>query len=134
MNSFPLGTKLYIPSIMRYVIVEDPGASDGEKHLDIWVGGQGHSKSESAQAVVSGGAWSSVAAKARTVGDREAVAGCAGDRGRSSEGLQAASVGEPCAVIADLGEQACRSSRPDRGRWSRWRGQVAVGRLRWRPH
>jgi len=46
-SSFPPGTRFYIPPIKRYVIVEDSGASDGQNHLDIWVGGQGHSKSDS---------------------------------------------------------------------------------------
>lgn len=46
-SSFPPGTRFYIPSIKRYVIVEDSGASDGQNHLDIWVGGQGFSRSDS---------------------------------------------------------------------------------------
>lgn len=46
-SSFPPGTRFYIPPIKRYVIVEDSGASDGQNHLDIWVGGQGHSKGDS---------------------------------------------------------------------------------------
>jgi 3D (Asp-Asp-Asp) domain-containing protein len=46
-SSFPPGTRFYVPPIKRYVIVEDSGASDGENHLDIWVGGQGHSRSDS---------------------------------------------------------------------------------------
>lgn len=45
---FKAGTRFYIPTIKRYVIVEDSGASsDGLPHLDVWVGGQGHSKSDS---------------------------------------------------------------------------------------
>jgi len=46
-SSFPPGTRFYVPPIKRYVIVEDSGASDGQNHLDIWVGGQGHSKGDS---------------------------------------------------------------------------------------
>lgn len=46
-DSFPPGTRFYIPPLKRYVIVEDSGASDGENHLDIWVGGQGFSRSDS---------------------------------------------------------------------------------------
>jgi len=43
------GARFYLPSVQRYVIVEDTGASappsgqDG--HLDMWIGGQGGSKS-----------------------------------------------------------------------------------------
>jgi hypothetical protein len=45
---FPAGTRFYIPTLKRYVIVEDSGATKmGLPHLDIWVGGQGHSKSDS---------------------------------------------------------------------------------------
>lgn len=45
---FPKGTRFYIPPLKRYVIVEDSGASsDSLPHLDIWVGGRGHSKSDS---------------------------------------------------------------------------------------
>ena len=45
------GTRFYLPTVKRYVIVEDSGASpppsgqDG--HLDMWVDGQGGSKSAS---------------------------------------------------------------------------------------
>jgi hypothetical protein len=39
------GTRFYLPSVRRYVIVEDSGASpapDGvDTHLDMWIGGQG---------------------------------------------------------------------------------------------
>ena len=35
----PKGTKFYIPSIQRYVIIEDSGASKfSQPHLDIWSG------------------------------------------------------------------------------------------------
>jgi hypothetical protein len=45
---FPAGTKFYIPTLKRYVIVEDSGATKmGLPHLDVWVGGRGHSKSDS---------------------------------------------------------------------------------------
>ena len=43
------GARFYLPSVKRYVIVEDTGASkppsgqDG--HLDMWIGGQGGTKS-----------------------------------------------------------------------------------------
>lgn len=44
----PVGTRIYVAKIKRYVIVEDSGASKmGTRHFDIWVGGQGHSKSDS---------------------------------------------------------------------------------------
>jgi hypothetical protein len=39
------GTKFYLPSVQRYVIVEDSGASRApagtDTHLDMWIGGQG---------------------------------------------------------------------------------------------
>lgn len=45
---FPKGTKFYVPSIKRYVIVEDSGATKmSSPHLDIWVDGEGHSKGDS---------------------------------------------------------------------------------------
>jgi 3D (Asp-Asp-Asp) domain-containing protein len=44
-GSFKPGTRFYIPSVRRYVIVEDSGASDGNNHLDMWIGGKGGSKS-----------------------------------------------------------------------------------------
>jgi len=38
------GTKFYLPSVKRYVIVEDSGASrppaGADTHLDMWIGGQ----------------------------------------------------------------------------------------------
>jgi hypothetical protein len=43
------GSRFYLPTVKRYVIVEDTGASpppsgqDG--HLDMWIGGQGGSRS-----------------------------------------------------------------------------------------
>jgi hypothetical protein len=43
------GTRFYLPSVRRYVIVEDSGASpapDGvDTHLDMWIGGQGGTRS-----------------------------------------------------------------------------------------
>jgi len=43
--AFPAGTKFYLPSVKRYVIVEDTGASAApagtDGHLDMWIGGQG---------------------------------------------------------------------------------------------
>jgi hypothetical protein len=43
------GGRFYLPTVQRYVIVEDTGASpphSGEDgHLDMWIGGQGGSKS-----------------------------------------------------------------------------------------
>ncbi|HEY1969412.1 MAG TPA: hypothetical protein VGH89_15780, partial [Pseudonocardia sp.] len=42
------GTRFYLPSVRRYVIVEDSGASAAppgtDTHLDMWIGGQGGSK------------------------------------------------------------------------------------------
>lgn len=42
---FPAGTKFYLPSVKRYVIVEDTGASPApsgtDGHLDMWIGGEG---------------------------------------------------------------------------------------------
>jgi hypothetical protein len=46
---FKAGSRFYLPTVKRYVIVEDTGASappsgqDG--HLDMWIGGQGGTKS-----------------------------------------------------------------------------------------
>ena len=38
------GTRFYLPTVKRYVIVEDTGASDGpddvDTHLDMWIDGQ----------------------------------------------------------------------------------------------
>jgi hypothetical protein len=43
------GTKFYLPTVQRYVIVEDSGAapqpSGTQTHLDMWIGGQGATKS-----------------------------------------------------------------------------------------
>jgi hypothetical protein len=48
---FPPGTRFYLPSVQRYVIVEDSGASPApsgtDGHLDMWVDGEGGSKSAS---------------------------------------------------------------------------------------
>jgi hypothetical protein len=42
------GTKFYLPSVQRYVIVEDSGAakppSGDDTHLDMWIGGQDGTK------------------------------------------------------------------------------------------
>jgi hypothetical protein len=36
------GTRIYIPKIRKYFVVEDSGASKyGTRHFDLWVGGQG---------------------------------------------------------------------------------------------
>jgi hypothetical protein len=44
----PAGTRIYVPDLKRYVIVEDSGATKGSKtHFDVWVGGQGFPKSAS---------------------------------------------------------------------------------------
>lgn len=49
-NLYPVGTKLYIPYIKKYVIMEDSCAScikdykDGKKHIDIWAGGNGNNE------------------------------------------------------------------------------------------
>jgi LysM repeat protein len=43
------GSKFYLPTVKRYVIVEDTGASAApagqDGHLDMWIGGQGGTKS-----------------------------------------------------------------------------------------
>jgi len=42
------GTRLYIEKLRRYFIVEDSGAtSTGKTRFDLWVGGQGFSRSDS---------------------------------------------------------------------------------------
>jgi hypothetical protein len=42
--TWPAGTRFYLPTIERYVIVEDTGASPAprgaEAHLDVWVDGR----------------------------------------------------------------------------------------------
>jgi hypothetical protein len=42
------GTKFYLPTVQRYVIVEDSGAADPpdgtDTHLDMWIGGQDGTK------------------------------------------------------------------------------------------
>jgi hypothetical protein len=44
----PKGTRLYIAKLKRYFIVEDSGATkEGTRHFDLWVDGQGFSKSAS---------------------------------------------------------------------------------------
>lgn len=44
----PKGTRLYVAKLKRYFIVEDSGATkEGGKHFDLWVGGEGFSKSAS---------------------------------------------------------------------------------------
>ena len=41
---FPAGTRFYLPTVRRYVIVEDSGASRyALPHLDMWVDGRGSS-------------------------------------------------------------------------------------------
>lgn len=49
--AIPAGTRFYLPSVERYVIVEDTGASPApvgtDAHLDMWVGGEGGSKASS---------------------------------------------------------------------------------------
>ena len=38
----PVATRFYLPTVRRYVIVEDSGASKmGTRHLDMYVGGEG---------------------------------------------------------------------------------------------
>ena len=44
-GSFKAGTRFYVASLKRYLIVEDSGASSGKNHLDVWIGGKGGSKS-----------------------------------------------------------------------------------------
>jgi hypothetical protein len=44
----PAGTRLYVPDLKRYFIVEDSCATKGSKtHFDLWVGGRGFPKSAS---------------------------------------------------------------------------------------
>lgn len=44
----PTGTRLYVEKLKRYFIVEDSGATGtGKTRFDLWVGGQGFSKSDS---------------------------------------------------------------------------------------
>jgi hypothetical protein len=49
--AIPPGTRFYLPSVRRYVIVEDSGASPApsgsDGHLDMWVDGRGGSKATS---------------------------------------------------------------------------------------
>jgi hypothetical protein len=48
--AWPAGTRFYLPSVKRYVIVEDSGASKApsgtDGHLDMWIDGQGGTKSD----------------------------------------------------------------------------------------
>lgn len=37
------GTKMYLPLLQKYLIVEDSCASCGGNHIDVWAGGQGRS-------------------------------------------------------------------------------------------
>ncbi|GAA5158481.1 hypothetical protein GCM10023321_38330 [Pseudonocardia eucalypti] len=45
---WPPGTKFYLPTVRRYVIVEDSGAAKppagADTHLDMWIGGQDGTK------------------------------------------------------------------------------------------
>ena len=49
---YPVGTKIYIPYIKKYAIMEDSCAScirdfsNGKKHIDIWAGGNGQNESK----------------------------------------------------------------------------------------
>lgn len=49
--TIPASTRFYLPSVARYVIVEDSGASPAppgtDAHLDMWVDGEGGSKAAS---------------------------------------------------------------------------------------
>ena len=49
--AFPAGSRFYLPTVRRYVIVEDSGASPApsgtDGHLDMWVDGQDSTKSTS---------------------------------------------------------------------------------------
>lgn len=46
--AWPPGTRFYLPTVERYVIVEDSGASGAppgtDTHLDMWIGGQDGTK------------------------------------------------------------------------------------------
>lgn len=45
---FKAGSRFYLPTVKRYVIAEDTGASaagSGDGHLDMWIGGEGGTKS-----------------------------------------------------------------------------------------
>jgi hypothetical protein len=48
-SAWGAGTKFYLPTVRRYVIVEDTGASPAppgaSTHLDMWIGGQGSTRS-----------------------------------------------------------------------------------------
>lgn len=45
-SKFDPGTRFYLPSVRRYAIVEDSGASSSSSnHLDLWVDGEGGSES-----------------------------------------------------------------------------------------
>ena len=45
-SKFDPGTRFYLPSVRRYAIVEDSGASSSStNHLDLWVDGEGGSES-----------------------------------------------------------------------------------------
>jgi 3D (Asp-Asp-Asp) domain-containing protein len=45
-SSFEPGTRFYLPSVKRYAIVEDSGASSSDgNHLDLWVDGENGSES-----------------------------------------------------------------------------------------
>lgn len=45
-SSFKPGTRFYLPSVKRYAIVEDSGASSSDgNHLDLWVDGENGSES-----------------------------------------------------------------------------------------
>ena len=44
----PKGTRIYVARLKRYFIVEDSGATkEGTRHFDLYVGGEGFSKSAS---------------------------------------------------------------------------------------
>jgi hypothetical protein len=47
-QAWPPGTKFYLPTVQRYVVVEDSGAArqpEGtDTHLDMWIGGQDGTK------------------------------------------------------------------------------------------
>ncbi len=51
-KDFKPGTRFYLPTVQRYAIVEDTGASSGSSssdgHLDLWSDGRGGSKSSTA--------------------------------------------------------------------------------------
>ena len=51
-NLYPVGTRIYVPYIKKYIVMEDLCATcvknykNGRKHIDIWAGGDGSNEKE----------------------------------------------------------------------------------------